>query len=533
LWRGDDSSRALCPTNTNPFHHFVVNATPIVHDTGAETYSFVCTACRSTAHIHYRIPRLSPGYHDLLTDPVRLKNRFLEAQKEDNSRAGLEQQPGIKVLEALSTYIADALSGTKTHTAIPLHNKRFMASFGTDCDPLLHWLGFRKQKTDAGHEEWKIPEPPAATPLASDSSPRFMLEDIMEELYARIRKYSAPQLVTIRNRPPTATPYHDAVNELLGIEGYPKALYALRKREPDDDDPYAGLGAVHDFTNDLLLYSFRRQVDWDPKSSSYYYDCFSMIAGKRQDDDLNIKTATLASQGYVSRADVAAAYRYLGLQDSAESATDDQILGTFEARLENSPRNQESELRDKLRIIGVARDSALLSNAAENGESTHFFSKPSSVVSPKRKTSSLASHSPPLSPKRLKVGEDPLLAPDAPILATADTPLFAIPDAQPDEARNDTVPAMNQFELAMLDLGRLERARVERAQLQLTRLQLAGFTNPYSTFCRDSELSRRSKAEADAKRELERQARVEQLCKEIDLDVAAQEGTIWSHGIAI
>jgi hypothetical protein len=92
---------------------------------------------------------------------------------------------------------------------------------------------------------------------------------------------------------------------------------------------------------------------------------------------------------------------------------------------------------------------------------------------------------------------------------------------------------MNQFELAMLDLGRLERARVERAQLQHTRLQLAGFSNQYSTFCRDSELSRRSKAEADAKRELERQARLEQLCKEIDLDLAgSQEGTIRSHGIA-
>jgi hypothetical protein len=528
--RPGDPSRAVCPNKTNPLHFFVASAAPVVHDSGSEAYVFRCTACESTLYLQYRIPRLSKDYHDLLTDPGRLKRRLIEAQKTDSGRTGLEQQAGIKVIEALSTYIRDALANDAKKTlVVPLHNKRFMSSFGTDCDSLLMWLGFRKQTTDT-HEEWRIPQPPEADPLADEKAPRVILEDVMEELYAKMRKYTASQLATLKTRPPPATPFLEALGELLSSNDYGRGLWGARTREPDDDSPYAGLGAAQDFTNELLLYSFRRQVDWYPEASSYYYDCFSMVANKRRDDDLNIKTAMLASEGYFSREDVAAAYRYLGLQDSAGTATDDQILGTFEARLENSPRNQEAELREKLRVIGVARGSLTLTNAAENGKSPDFFSKPP-TASPKRKPSSQRSSSLG-SPKRLKIGDDTLDLPAPAEPSVAAESLVAtepLPMADPDPAIADApveAPKDPAVEQAMVDLGMLEEARLKRAELQFTRPQLAGL-NPRITFTRDS-LS--PEAEADDKATARREDATHLLLA-LRKAKPDKEDTVWGRSI--
>jgi hypothetical protein len=111
---------------------------------GREVYFFRCTACSSQLELCFRPSRINQTYHELLTDPGVLKARFEAVYTLDKERAGLEPQTGLKVLEALSSYLRDSIKPGKSVKRIPAHNKRFLLSLGEECSPLLIWLGFRK-----------------------------------------------------------------------------------------------------------------------------------------------------------------------------------------------------------------------------------------------------------------------------------------------------------------------------------------------------------------------------------------------------
>jgi ubiquitin carboxyl-terminal hydrolase 25/28 len=284
----------------------------------------------------------------------------------------MEVQAPIKVLEALSTYLRDSLELVPKMKDIPVHNKRFMTSFGDDCDVLLNWLGFKKRppvpEDEADHELWQLPKPPPADPFNREG-PRVLLEDVMEELHATMRNKSENEKVLVKHKPPTPEPFDEKMSILLGLVEYEKGMLRRKRTDFGNDYLYAGLGAAQDFSTDLLLYSFRRQTEYDPVKSPYYYDCLTAIAKKNQTDDMNMQLALLASEGFVSRAEVRDAYRYLGFNVSdIAKLTDQDVLGHFESYLESSHHSRESELRERLKIIGKARGSSLLTNAAENGK---------------------------------------------------------------------------------------------------------------------------------------------------------------------
>lgn len=363
-----------CPSTGNPLHHFVVNKPARLHADGREFYWYGCTICRAELSICIRPKRLTHEYHELLTERGNLQRRFLAAQRKDAERPRLEAQSPIKVLEALSAYLKDSLEDSPRMQDIPVQNKRFMTSFGDDCDTLLTWLGFTKKKetkeeedgTIAEHESWALPKPPAADPFTLGVQ-RVLLEDVTEELYASIRKYPEDQKRTIKYRPPEKKPFDDYMRILLGIVDYDKKIPKVRRPDVSIDYLYAGIGATQDFTPELLDYAFRRQATWDSTNSSYYYDCLTEISKKSPSNDINMYIGILASEGYSSRAEVTDAYKYLGLS-TIQTLTDHDILGQFESRLDSSHKSHEADLRAKLKIIGLARGSSLLCDAAENGK---------------------------------------------------------------------------------------------------------------------------------------------------------------------
>jgi len=326
----------------------------------------------------YRPPRLEVAYFDLLINPENLHDRFVRAVRQDPERQTLQEQPGIKVLEALSSYLLESLRPTRADASVPADNKRFMTSFGSDCDTLLQWLGFRKK--DAVVQEglplepaiWYLPKAPPCDPFSESS--RNILEDVMEELHAKIRQYSSHEQKTLKHPPPYPAPLAKSLEVVLGCKDYPQADSRFRKPDFGVDEFYSGLGAMPDFSDSLLEFCFRQQVANYPQSSAYFFDCLSGIAQKRNTEELSMAVAMLASEGYVTQEEVLQAYRYLGFRaDAALTISDDQVLGSFNSRLENSPRHQESDLREKLRIIGRARGSSDLVSAADNGKSNPFF----------------------------------------------------------------------------------------------------------------------------------------------------------------
>ena len=85
---------------------------------------------------------------------------------------------------------------------------------------------------------------------------------------------------------------------------------------------YASLGALGDFSDRLIAFSYDRQAQCDPVEGPYYFDCLSELATGRRSDMLITKTATLASENVLGR-NVSSLLK-LGLFSDADAFAGDQ-----------------------------------------------------------------------------------------------------------------------------------------------------------------------------------------------------------------
>lgn len=130
---------------------------------------------------------------------------------------------------------------------------------------------------------------------------------------------------------------------------------------------YAGLGAISDFHDDLIIYSYGRQTDVDPSGTPYYLECLQGLGEGRKSEALQTQAAIEASNEKTSLKDVRRAYQDLGFQYRSTFLDDDTIIGTFQARVSSSPK-QQAELRRALKIIGQDRWSNKIQQVAANGK---------------------------------------------------------------------------------------------------------------------------------------------------------------------
>ena len=128
---------------------------------------------------------------------------------------------------------------------------------------------------------------------------------------------------------------------------------------------YAGLGATADFHDELIEFSYERQVEVDSDNTPYYLDCLQGIARGRHSEALDTKVAIEASENRISLEDVRAAFKEFGLDSRAEY-DDDTIIGTFQSRIVDAPK-QEANMRRALKIIGQSRRSEKIELVASQG----------------------------------------------------------------------------------------------------------------------------------------------------------------------
>ena len=126
---------------------------------------------------------------------------------------------------------------------------------------------------------------------------------------------------------------------------------------------YASLGTVADFHDDLIFFAYEQQLSVDPHNVSYYLECLQTIGEGRDSEDLLTKAAIEESSGRSSLRDIRTAYAHLGLDLRDDTLLDDTIIGRFQARLSDAPK-QEAELRRDLGIIGCHRSSLKIQNTA-------------------------------------------------------------------------------------------------------------------------------------------------------------------------
>jgi A repeated domain in UCH-protein len=102
------------------------------------------------------------------------------------------------------------------------------------------------------------------------------------------------------------------------------------------------------------------------KEGPTYLSYLRQIAQKRRSELLETLVATEYSAGNFDADQINEAYRYFSLSPRDDGITDELILGTFQARLQDSAKH-EADMRAHLKVIGQHRHSQRIKDVAEDG----------------------------------------------------------------------------------------------------------------------------------------------------------------------
>ncbi|KAF2685800.1 cysteine proteinase [Lentithecium fluviatile CBS 122367] len=373
-----------------PLHHFLFQGEDGRDEhalggfqTKPRTFRFSCSAspCPTDLSIRITPPRLSEQDVRTLTDRAVLRRRWEAAKLRAGDRADTIMARPVDAPDFLNTYLQDSLNPQKGKARIPLLNRKFLKTFGKDCDSILEKVGFTSavETDDDGSPAhvWYLPKPPpAGHPLDStEPTQRNLIEDVRYELNTIILDYPEQERLGARHVPMNPQFARHPMERALGCDEYPrvKGRTATRSANHEEDHPYyAGLGAVGDFADELLSFAYRRQMAVDEANAPYYFECLQDLAVGRGSESLQGEVAVLASQGCFKRSEVTFAYRYFDIEPAhAHAINDDHIIGVFRSRLADISQATAQESRRQLQIIGLARGSDTIKQAASDSMETY------------------------------------------------------------------------------------------------------------------------------------------------------------------
>ena len=363
--RAEGQDSKPCPNETWPLHHFVhvpglsTQAQIAPNGTYAkpgsnwiDSQQFQCSSPQCSAQLSIRIKpcRLLPEWVDLLTSTEIIKIRAEKAISEEPGRyEGIAIPTPTEVLSNLRTYIVNAMAISEGRTILG-NNKKWRLCLGEPCTALLEYLGFTREDLD-----WKPPrpEPGAKTPFTNPLN--VLLNDVEKELVVLLSKRPDQERVgRVVHISASATP---ELRGALGCLEYPTVSSSRTVDLTFEEHPfYASLGATVDFHDELIIFAYKRQIDVDQKNTPYYLECLQGLGEGRKSEDLQTHAAIEASSDKISLKDVRNAYKDLGLDFNFDLLDDETVIGTFQSRVSDAPR-QESELRRALQIIGRNRGS--------------------------------------------------------------------------------------------------------------------------------------------------------------------------------
>lgn len=186
----------------------------------SRTYIFRCSApqCSVQVRISMRPPIFSEHDIETMTNQAKLRKRWEVAQQLAGERADATMARRVDAPDFLNTYLQDSLNPTKGKARIPLLNKKFLKTFGRDCDSILRRLGFenRQEEDEEGAliEAWYLPRPEnAAHPL--EFTLRTKIEDARYELNTIILSIPDSERVNCRHQPMHPIPSRDELERVL------------------------------------------------------------------------------------------------------------------------------------------------------------------------------------------------------------------------------------------------------------------------------------------------------------------------------
>ncbi|KAL9000857.1 MAG: hypothetical protein Q9169_000612 [Polycauliona sp. 2 TL-2023] len=303
-------------------------------------------------------PRLRPEWIDLLTNKDLIRPRAKKAMSDDPARFEGHAVPSpSEILSNLRTYVVNALRDN-TRRTIPAHNKRWLLCLGDPCTELLEYIGFVREA-----DEWIVPRANTSEAAPASNPINVLLEDVEKELLALLlqRPDDEKRALKVQYGLTSASQH---LGKALGTEDYDRNPSSRTNTSYEEEHPfYPSLGAKLDFRDDLIKFAYEQQVMSDPEGTPYYLEALQGIADGRGSEDLHTCVAIEASSGKVSTRDIRNAYISLGLGLGSEYLDDDHIIGTFQSRAADAPR-QEPELRRALQIVGQHRGSQSIQSMA-------------------------------------------------------------------------------------------------------------------------------------------------------------------------
>ncbi|MCJ1432616.1 ubiquitin-specific protease ubp2 [Xylographa pallens] len=380
-FNGEGAGAVPCPKEDAPLHHFIYSRDEhcglfrvqdgVNAGSWMDTQRFSCSSlsCSARLTIRMRSPIVTSEWEALLLDKSLIKSRAQKAISDEPSRFEGHAIPSpIEVVGNLRTYIRNAMTSHEERR-IPSNNKKWLLCFGEPCADLLKHIGF--SRTEDG---WFPPRPDVSATVPLTNPLNILLNDVENELAVLLNLQPDNE----RHMAKVHVPLHPAMAEferILGSKGYKRSTASrtvdLTQEDQEPEHPfYAGLGSTMDFHDELICFTYERQIASDTENAPYYLECLQGIAEGRGSEDLQTKVAIEASSGKFSVRDLREAYQSLGLDIRSLFYDDDTVIGSFQSRIADAPR-QEPDLRRALYMIGEHRKSVRIQHVASNDVKTY------------------------------------------------------------------------------------------------------------------------------------------------------------------
>ncbi|RKF75826.1 putative ubiquitin carboxyl-terminal hydrolase 2 [Golovinomyces cichoracearum] len=348
-----------------PLHHLILTDSFRIRDYVAqapvskyhgfyETFEYSCTRIKCPIVVKIKItpPRLEKSLLQLIEDAPTLEKRGIKEIRKDPSRfSGQQPVDPFTALKHLASYLSDALHAQWEPRKIAARNKKFRLSFSDDCNDIFNYLDFFFFKDQVEGDDlnyfWRLP-------LVTDKN-RDFLEDVLQELTFR-----ASEVQPQTNNAPILTlavPAMEQIKIILGFGSFPEKTKNF-DANTEEHPYYASLGAVEDFTDELLCWAYDRQCECDPKNKPYYFDCLEDLARGRKSYYLQTKFVVATSAGGYGNKAIEDAYSYFRLQSNTNES-DEFIMSLYKGRVESEP-SQKNRARGCLEKIARHRNSPSL-----------------------------------------------------------------------------------------------------------------------------------------------------------------------------
>lgn len=127
---------------------------------------------------------------------------------------------------------------------------------------------------------------------------------------------------------------------------------------------YHSLGALPDYADPLIAFTYDRQCFVDPAKTPRYLQNLKDIAAARHSELLEIKAVTLESQGHFPQQAMDAAYAHFGLSSLDDlDGTDDIILKQYYETIERGQAEEITVAKGHVQTLSHMRASQRLADA--------------------------------------------------------------------------------------------------------------------------------------------------------------------------